>query len=218
MLLYYLADSKDSGTGSSEDGDRPPHPRLAPETSSEWSESRHDSEPDSPECYELSHPAFLPPRTSRLRPSPLSSSTKPRIWSLADMATKESDGPTQPASSTLYSTAEGRVLPTLEGRLPPSSLHNSFSKTHEFYRSLYVPSQHPPGGSNASQESLLERASNSQGQVPSTLSSVISKAAATSSAALPLGLTTNSRMSPSSVSSLSSGSETPIKPVALNKA
>lgn len=244
-----VTDSKDSGTGSSEDGDRPSHPRLAPDTGSEWSESRPDSGPDSPEClFDRNHPAFLPPRSSG-SPPPLSgtSSSKPRIWSLADMASKESDGPPPSASSTFYSTAAGRLVPPLAGRLPPPGLHTSpYARTHEFYRSLYGPvaaQQLTASGSSSGTPdvSLLETysrtlgvglvgqqnstsASSSSGV--NTMASVISKgnlSPATSSAisglGLPLGLTTSSsRLSPSSTSSISSGSETPLKPIALNKA
>ncbi|GLV32244.1 mirror [Carabus blaptoides fortunei] len=120
-----LLDSKDSGTGSSEDGDRPPHPRLAPDTGSEWSESRPDSGPDSPEMmFERPHPAYLPPRSSG-SPPPISGTSssgagKPRIWSLADMASKESDSAPQPAPSAFYSTATAsRLVPPLSTRLPP---------------------------------------------------------------------------------------------------
>lgn len=209
-FIYPPADSKDSGTASSEDGDRIPNSRLAAE-SNEWNESRHDSESDSPECYEVSHPAFLPNR-SRLRPSPISTSSKPRIWSLADMATKENESSQQPAPSTFYSTADGRIVPPLDGRLPPPNLHHSpFSKSHELYRSLYVPTaqHHSASGSHESDPRSH------------VASSVISKVTAASGGppSLPLGLTTTtSRISPSSASSMSSGSEAPIKPVALNKA
>ncbi|XP_019872989.1 homeobox protein caupolican [Aethina tumida] len=232
-----LLDSKDSGTASSEDGDRPPHSRLAPDTASEWSESRPDSGPDSPDLYERPpHPAFLPPRSSGSPPQMSASVTsKPRIWSLADMASKESDGPPNSAASTLYSQAHGRLVPSLAGRLPPPGLHTApYARPHDFYRSLYGPAaQQLAAASGGSPDaSLLETyqrtlgAVNASHTVPSSLNSVLTKAslaAATStssnSSSLPLGLTTSaSRMSPSSTSSLSSGSETPLKPVALNKA
>ncbi|CAG9832678.1 unnamed protein product [Diabrotica balteata] len=234
-----IIDSKDSGTASSEDGDRPPHSRLAADTASEWSESRPDSGPDSPEIYERPpHPAFLPPRSSGSPPQLSASvSTKPRIWSLADMASKESDGPPHSAASTLYSTAAGRLVPPLGTRLPPPGLHTApYARPHDFYRSLYNPAaaQHLAAASGGSPDAtLLETyqrtlganliaAQNASASVAQSTPSIFTKAsvaAATSSASsLPLGLTTASRMSPSSTSSLSSGSETPIKPVALNKA
>ncbi|KAJ8974214.1 hypothetical protein NQ317_005725 [Molorchus minor] len=241
-----ILDSKDSGTASSEDGDRQPHSRLAADTVSEWSESRPDSGPDSPEIYERPpHPAFLPPRSSGSPPQISASVTsKPRIWSLADMASKESDGPPHTAASTLYSTAAGRLVPSLGTRLPPPRLHTApYARPHDFYRSLYGPAaaQHLAAASGGSPDaSLLETYQRTLGanliaaqnaasaaghSVPSSINSVFTKAslaAATSSSSslgMPLGLTTSaSRISPSSTSSLSSGSETPIKPVALNKA
>lgn len=157
------------------------------------------------------------------------------------MASKESDAPPQPASSAFYSTASGRLVPPISAtRLPPPGLHTSpYSRPHEFYRSLYGPAaaQHLASGSTVpSDVSLLETYSrtfgaglqNSNTQLPNN--AVISKAAlvaaasSSASAGLPLGLTTNSsRVSPSSTSSVSSGSEgtlppTGAKPVALNKA
>ncbi|XP_075228930.1 iroquois-class homeodomain protein mirror [Lycorma delicatula] len=82
-------DSKDSGTGSSEDGDRPPHHRLelVERGGSEWSD--RSSRPESPEC--LQH--FLLPNYQSSPPTApgSSSAVKPRIWSLADMASKETD-------------------------------------------------------------------------------------------------------------------------------
>ncbi|XP_049767987.1 iroquois-class homeodomain protein IRX-4 [Schistocerca cancellata] len=88
-------DCKDSGTGSSEDGDRP--------RSSEWGGSRPESPAD---CLPP------PPHLLYTRPAgagagagaPLSSQqsapagpSKPRIWSLADMASKDRD-PSPPAA------------------------------------------------------------------------------------------------------------------------
>lgn len=124
------------------------------------------------------------------------------------MATKESDGSQQSVPSTFYSTADGRVIPPLDGRLPPPNLHTSaFSKSHELYRSLYVPTAQHHSASGSQQDLIDGVASRS----------VISKVTAASGG--PLGLTTTSRISPSSASSMSSGSEAaPIKPVALNKA
>lgn len=236
-----ILDSKDSGTASSEDGDRTPHPRLTGDGGSEWSESRPDSGPDSPEClYDRTHPAFLPPRSSG-SPPPLSvsSASKPRIWSLADMASKENDGQPQSASSAFYSTAAGRLIPPLGGRLPPPSLASTpYARTQELYRSLYgsAAAQHlaSAGASGGSPNiSLLEsysrslsaslsgihNSSDSSGSVPSVISKITPSSSGYSSSGLPLGSTTStSRISPSSTSSVSSGSETPLKPIALNKA
>ncbi|XP_060535602.1 homeobox protein caupolican isoform X2 [Cylas formicarius] len=227
-----LLDSKDSGTASSEDGDRQPHSRLAPDTASEWSESRPDSGPDSPEIYERPpHPAFLPPRTSGSPPqlSVPSVTTKPRIWSLADMASKESsETPPNSTASTLYSTASGRLVPPLGSRLPPPSLHTApYARPHDFYRSFYgsAAAQHlVSGGSGSPDASLLETYQKTLAAQHNAKTSLASAMTGTSSntsalAGIPLGLATHStRMSPSSTSSLSSGSETPLKPMALNKA
>lgn len=237
--MCFVSDSKDSGTASSEDGDRPPNSRLVADTGSEWSESRPDSGPDSPEIYERPpHPAFLPPRSAGSPPQ-LSSSvaSKPRIWSLADMASKESDGSPQSAASTLYSTAAGRLVPPLGARLPPPGLHSGpYPRPHEFYRSLYSPAaaQHLATASGGTDASLLETyqrtlganliaahsAANAAHVSPTTVFTKANPSTTSgSSVCVPLGLTTSaSRMSPSSTSSMSSGSETPIKPVALNKA
>lgn len=159
------------------------------------------------------------------------------------MASKESDGPPHPAASTLYSTA-GRLVPPLGTRLPPPGLHSGpYPRPHEFYRSLYSPAaaQHLAAASGGTADaSLLETyqrtlganliaahsAANAAHSSPTSMSSVFTKAnpsgittSSSSTVCLPLGLTTSSsRMSPSSTSSMSSGSETPIKPVALNKA
>ncbi|XP_073975026.1 iroquois-class homeodomain protein mirror isoform X2 [Rhodnius prolixus] len=101
-------DSKDSGTASSEDGDRGSH-RLdfersgsggngnagGGDTGSEWSESR----PDSPECLFLapayprfsSPPSATPPSGAGGGGGGTTASSKPRIWSLADMANNKDE-------------------------------------------------------------------------------------------------------------------------------
>ncbi|XP_066250129.1 homeobox protein caupolican [Euwallacea similis] len=214
-----ILDSKDSGTASSEDGDRQPHSRLAADTPSEWSESRPDSGPDSPEIYERPpHPAFLPPRSSA-SPSQMSQSatTKPRIWSLADMASKETN---DPSPGSTFTTS--RLMAPLGSRLPPPGLHTSpYARPHDFYRSLYGPAaQHLQGG--AGESNLLETYQRTLAAQQSALKSSLAGSTSSSSASgVPLGLTTHpSRMSPSSTtSSMSSagGGDSPIKPVALNK-
>ncbi|XP_059482929.1 homeobox protein caupolican [Neocloeon triangulifer] len=117
-------DSKDSGTASSEDGERPHHrlelmnrpPRPDTGTGSDWSDARPDSGPDSPEyLYEkaqhhqhhmLHHPAV------KVAPGspPSDGVVKPRIWSLADMASKENDHSAPPShhASAFYS---GKLVP-----------------------------------------------------------------------------------------------------------
>ncbi|CAH1123179.1 unnamed protein product [Ceutorhynchus assimilis] len=225
-----LLDSKDSGTASSEDGDRPPHSRLAPDTPSEWSESRPDSGPDSPEIYERPpHPAFLPPRSSGSPPQMSQSvTTKPRIWSLADMASKESSESSTPAS--MYSTASSRLVAPLGTRLPPPGLHTApYARPHDFYRSLYGPAaQHLGASPDASLLETYQRTLAAQQNAIKTslagssgIHHLGNSSMSSASSGLPLGLTTHSsRMSPSSTtSSLSSagGADSPIKPIALNK-
>ncbi|XP_014482335.1 PREDICTED: iroquois-class homeodomain protein IRX-6 [Dinoponera quadriceps] len=195
-------DSKDSGTGSSEDGERPAHrldllhsssggsAGVQGRTESEWSESRADSGPDSPECLydqreprhplQLQHPAYhgrllrhpSPESTSpgsqhHHLPASTSASTtgsavpaKPRIWSLADMASKDGEqtANTNPTTMTDLATTPygsataggggggpGKLVNPLASRLPTHhSLHpaihpgTQFVRPHpDFYRNLY---------------------------------------------------------------------------------
>ncbi|XP_069701196.1 iroquois-class homeodomain protein IRX-3 [Periplaneta americana] len=198
-------DSKDSGTGSSEDGDRPSHHRLellergpcgggvpgagggGLDTGSEWSESRPDSGPDSPEClferpphllhpayHHLNHPRLLGPNPSSASSPPpppgsaggsASNPIKPRIWSLADMASKESDAHhlTTPVSTSVFysaaaaAAAAGKLISPLANRGPmhPHHLHpsvhhpaGSYARPthHDFYRSFYGPATHLGAG------------------------------------------------------------------------
>ncbi|KAK0095472.1 hypothetical protein PV326_008265 [Microctonus aethiopoides] len=201
-------DSKDSGTGSSEDGERPTNRMellhgpggatgsIQGRMESEWSESRADSGPDSPECLydqreppthslQLEHPAYLgsaharllrhpsPERTSPNRigggttihlPTPKSASStgsggesiKPRIWSLADMASK--DGEQQSTNATIMGLSSpygstsggGKIVSPLASRLPPhhplhSTMHSStqYVRPHpDFYRNFYGQASH----------------------------------------------------------------------------
>lgn len=203
---YFLStDSKDSGTGSSEDGERPAHRLdmlhgssgvsggLAARTESEWSESRADSGPDSPECLydqreprhplQLQHPAYLSSSHGRLlhHPSPESTSPsghhlpastsasstgsgppKPRIWSLADMASKDGDqqspNQTMTGLSSPYGTGGGgggggKLVSPLASRIPAHhplhpAMHpgSQFVRPHpDFYRNFYGASQFGSG-------------------------------------------------------------------------
>ncbi|XP_011690631.1 PREDICTED: iroquois-class homeodomain protein IRX-3 [Wasmannia auropunctata] len=252
-------DSKDSGTGSSEDGERPAHrldllhggnggsAGVQGRTESEWSESRADSGPDSPECLydqreprhplQLQHPAYLTPNHGRLlrHPSPESTSpgsqhhhlppstsapstgsavtTKPRIWSLADMASKDGDqqntnaatmtGLTSPYSGTGGGgggigggggggggTVGGKLVSPLASRLPPHHpLHpihpgTQFVRPHpDFYRNLYGASHLGSGDI-----SLLETYSRTLGGLggvipPSTAPSILTSSSSSISAA-----------------------------------
>ncbi|XP_076649402.1 iroquois-class homeodomain protein mirror [Halictus rubicundus] len=238
-------DSKDSGTGSSEDGERPAHRMellgtsgssggVQGRTESEWSESRADSGPDSPECLydqreprhplQLQHPAYLSSSHGRLlrHPSPESTSpsshhlppstsapstvsgvtTKPRIWSLADMASKDGEQQrptptTMTGLSSPYSGSSGggggvaggggggggggKLVSPLASRLPPHhplhpAMHSGtqFVRPHpDFYRNLYGASHLGSGDM-----SLLETYSRTLGGLsgvmpPSTAPSVL---------------------------------------------
>ena len=178
----YFSDSKDSGTGSSEDGERPAH-RLdllhasggaggfPVKAESEWSESRADSGPDSPECLfdqreprhplQLQHPAYLASSRLLRHPSPEATSpgshhippstsatstgtatTKPRIWSLADMASKDGDHPSPNSGSLMSpypsgggSAGGGKIVSPLASRLPPHHpLHPAMHPGSQFVR------------------------------------------------------------------------------------
>jgi len=232
----FVADSKDSGTVSSEEGDRTAHHRLqllergpcggggpgagggGLDTGSEWSESR----PESPECLferqpHLLHPLYNsgllgPNPSSSLSPPPpsgasTSNPSKPRIWSLADMASKDSDVhhlTTPVSTSAFYSAAvaAGKLISPVANRGPlhPHYLHPSVHQPagsyvrpthHDFYRSFFKPATHLAGGGNVGDVSLLETYSRtfcaglgtggSSAGAPGTditpLSSVLSKAA-----------------------------------------
>ena len=245
-MWCFVADSKDSGTVSSEDGDRTAHHRLellergpcggggpgagggGLDTGSEWSESR----PESPECLFERQPHLLhPPYHSRfLGPNPSAASSppppsgasasnpsKPRIWSLADMASKDSDVhhlATPVSTSAFYSAAvaAGKLISPLANRGPlhPHHLHPSVHQPagsyvrpthHDFYRSFFEPATHLAGGGNVGDVSLLETYSRTFGTglgtggspagAPGTgitpLSSVLSKAAVAAAAAAAAG-------------------------------
>lgn len=249
QILFSATDSKDSGTGSSEDGERPAHRMdslgtsggstgVQGRTESEWSESRADSGPDSPECLydqreprhplQLQHPAYLAsshgrllrhpspestPPSSHLPPTTTASSTgsgvttKPRIWSLADMASKdgEQQSPTPAAMTGLSSPYSGsggggggvagggggggKLVSPLASRLPPHhplhpAMHSGtqFVRHPDFYRNLYGAS-HLGSGDMA----LLETYSRTLGGLsgvmpPSTAPSILTTSASAVSA------------------------------------
>lgn len=111
-LISSFTDGKES-TVSSEDGDRPQQgiELLAQSSESVWSELREDCGPESPEpCERPPHGVYqcLP---SRAPIRSTSTSTKPRIWSLADMASKEGETPNRPCSaSTFYHTSAAAAV------------------------------------------------------------------------------------------------------------
>ncbi|XP_046734460.1 iroquois-class homeodomain protein IRX-6 [Diprion similis] len=265
-------DSKDSGTGSSEDGERPAH-RLdmlhgssgvsgglqGGRAESEWSESRADSGPDSPECLydqreprhplQLQHPAYLSSAHGRLlqHPSPESTSpsghhlpastsassqgpggpAKPRIWSLADMASKDGDQQSPPQGLQGLGSpygGGGKLVSPLASRMPahhplhPMHPGSQFVRPHpDFYRNFYGASHLGSGDM-----SLLETYSRLGGlggvmpavSAPSVLTSSSSTSGAVKSFPVNGGpgpggpgilLTTTSGVSPSSSSTASSG-------------
>lgn len=178
LLFYFDLDSKDSGTGSSEDGDRPPnrldmldhHQMMA----REWAhDPRLMGGHHSPDICDrnrppphLLHPAALHhsfrPMTgsspdSKLTPGGSTNSNdlgKPRIWSLADMAKKDGkDVETQPSQSSLYASSAGKIISPLAGRYP---LHPSPYPKPDFYRSMYQPNPAHMPPSPLDHQALLE--------------------------------------------------------------
>ncbi|XP_059615513.1 homeobox protein araucan [Phlebotomus argentipes] len=247
-----LLDSKDSGTGSSEDGDRPSNRLELLDRSgagdgrdSEWSESRPGSGPGSPEIFDRSsvnphllHPAAMhfrpptssppdggPPPSASTNPSVIS---KPRIWSLADMASKESKNhspePPPPsaasaAAATLYGCAAvGKIMP-LAGRM---HMPHPYARP-EIFRPFYGPAHlggAPPDVALIESYQRTFGASLAHNGIPMNpaLSSMISKAVSGGQPPFaPLSLTTSSAntapppgVSPSA-SSTSSGDATTAK-------
>lgn len=130
-----------------------------PSVANDWHSTRQHSRPNSPDiCDRPTHPLLHPAALHHLRPitGPLDSkhtpggstnpSDKPRIWSLADMAKKESKDMDQPSQSGLYplSSSCGKILSPLAGRYP---IHPSPYSKPGFYGAFYNPSPaHLPGG------------------------------------------------------------------------
>lgn len=166
-VLIDIIDGKDSGTGSSEDGDRPQQrlDLLGQRTESEWSESRADSGPESPEPYERPlHPAYqhLP---ARAPPGSTPASAKPRIWSLADMASKDGDAPAPPSASAFYQSAAAAAVRLAHPYARPELYRGLYPPAHpallEYSRSLALagatsgPTSTPPAPSPSSSTSSL---------------------------------------------------------------
>lgn len=155
----FLTDSKDSGTGSSEDGDRPSHIDLLDRSHgpSDWNGSRNGSGPNSPDImyndprtgqppHPLLHPAHFP---HHLRPpmggAPPDSNhnttpnpNKPRIWSLADMASKDGgkdDPPTSGPGGYPAGSSPGKMISPLAAR-GFHSLHHPYMRP-DLYRNFY---------------------------------------------------------------------------------
>ncbi|KAG5678304.1 hypothetical protein PVAND_007991 [Polypedilum vanderplanki] len=162
-------DLLDSGTGSSEDGDRPSRMDLIDRSRggphSDWNESRNGSGPNSPDIYDrpghppVAHAMFNPSVLSLRPPHPGISPTnppqtgvsgntnpnvsKPRIWSLADMASKENNkdesanSPSINNGNSYNAAVHGKILSPLAARgLHP--LHHPYMRP-ELYRNFYNP-------------------------------------------------------------------------------
>ncbi|XP_055607546.1 homeobox protein araucan [Uranotaenia lowii] len=232
-----ILDSKDSGTGSSEDGDRPSRLDMLDRPGhSDWNGSRNGSGPNSPDIYDrhmpghpLLQPSHFPPHLRPTlgappdinhTPSGSTNPNKPRIWSLADMASKENKD-SEPSSPTAGYPSPGKIIAPLAGRgLNP--LHHHPYMRPEFYRNLY--GQHLAPGSP--EVSLLESYQRTFGAtlahngIPVGINPLISKASGSGSPFAPLSLTTTSHPNTaphpgvSPASSTSSGPEnlTPSSP------
>lgn len=127
--------------------------------STHWNGSRNGSGPNSPD-HTLFHPGhlkqFMPPigspiepvQTSGLNPNGIS---KPRIWSLADLASKESKDDA-PSSAHPFHSGPGKIMAPLTGRgLHP--MHHPYMRP-ELYRGFYG----PPAAhmTNTTPDALLE--------------------------------------------------------------
>jgi hypothetical protein len=248
----------DSGTGSSEDGDRPSRMDMmdrAPGNHADWNESRNGSGPNSPDIYDrpmphphpLFHPSALhhlrPPHPSGSPPNPNQTATgntnsnsinKPRIWSLADMASKESKDEPSNLSSNPGNPyhSPGKILSPLAARgLHP--LHHPYMRP-ELYRNFYGSAHMPANPHDAALFESYQRTfgAHNGGMPGISLPSVLSKGPPFG----PLSLTTSSpshnpptalppRASPASSTSSTHENHspeksmppaTPVNPIAIN--
>lgn len=147
LCVFYCLYKIDSGTGSSEDGDRPSQIDLmdGPNVRNEWNESRNGSGPDSPDIYDRSGPLFQASTMNSLRTetnpnqTPCGStnpniSNKPRIWSLADMASKENKNEGSSTTNTFHSSS-GKFHSPLAAR-GLHNLHHPYIRP-DIYRNFY---------------------------------------------------------------------------------
>ena len=182
----------------------------------DWNESRNGSGPNSPDIYDRPglphphplfhsaalqhirppHPAGSPPNINQTTTGNTNSNaiSKPRIWSLADMASKESkDEPSNLSStpSNPYHSSSGKIISPLAAR-GLHHLHHPYMRP-ELYRNFYPSAAHLTG--NHHDAALFESyqrtfgaslAHNGMSGIP--LSSVLSKGPPFS----PLSLTTSS--------------------------
>lgn len=188
-------DSKDSGTASSEDGDNPHshhhhlhHNHHLHHKSNRLNDSHPGSGSPSPDIcdkpgggYPLYHPAAIHHYRPTMGPSipmdmkhtPTSSTTnpnlinKPRIWSLADMASKEEKDASGTADKQRSSPTghyqpsggggPGKILSPLASRMPyPPYIKHELSKP-DIYRSFNGPhAAHMAGVGHVADYALLE--------------------------------------------------------------
>ncbi|XP_037045063.1 homeobox protein araucan isoform X2 [Bradysia coprophila] len=224
-----LLDSKDSGTASSEDGDNHKSHRL--------NDNHPGSGSPSPDIcdkpgggYPLYHPAAL----HHYRPtmgSPLdikhtpSGSTnpnsKPRIWSLADMASKEEKESSDLKHPPFYQTGPGKILSPLASRMPyppylKHDLKHEVSKP-DIYRNFNgppsMPVSHPDYVLLESYQRALAAHNNGLSASMHPLSSIMSKSSSEhNSSFAPLSLTTNNSASVPSSGASPSASSTSSRP------
>lgn len=228
FLFVLITDSKDSGTASSEDGDNHKSHRL--------NDNHPRSGSASPDIcdkpgggYPLYHPAAL----HHYRPtmgSPLdikhtpSGSTnpnsKPRIWSLADMASKEEKESSDLKHTSFYQTGHGKILSPLASRMPyppylKHDLKHEVSKP-DIYRNFNgppsMPVSHPDYVLLESYQRALAAHNNGLSASMHPLSSIMSKSAEHNSSFAPLSLTTNNSTSVPSSGASPSASSTSSRP------
>lgn len=237
FCIFNLIDSKDSGTGSSEDGDRPSRlDMLDRPGNSDWNGSRNGSGPNSPDIYDrpihghpLLHPSNFPPHLRSTigtppevnhTPSGSTNPSKPRIWSLADMASKENKDSESSSPTAGGYPSPGKIIAPLAGR-GINPLHHHPYMRPEFYRNLYGPHLTP----GSPEVSLLESYQRTFGAtlahngIPVGINPLISKASGSGPPFAPLSLTTSNpptapQPGASPASSTSSGPEnlTPSSP------
>lgn len=220
--VFFLPSKIDSGTGSSEDGDRPSQIDLmdGPSVQNEWGESRNGSGPDSPDIYDRSGPLFQAGTMNNLRTetnpnqTPCGStnpniSNKPRIWSLADMASKENKNEGSSTTNTFYSSS-GKFHSPLAAR-GLHNLHHPYIRP-DIYRNFYsLP--HDASLLETYQRTLSTTLNNNGAGSNIGVDALITKSSVIPTLNLPISTAPNANLAPSDLrasspnSSVSSGSD-----------
>lgn len=196
----FQLDSKDSGTVSSEEGDMNQH-KMHRLNESRPGSTSPDIRP-SAGGYPLYHPAaslyYRQPVDMKHTPGGSTNhslNSKPRIWSLADMASKEEKQPTDtkqtPSSAALPglypSSAAGKIISPLPSRMPYAPFFKP-DMSKDIYRNFnppHLPVRHEYGAFLESYQRALDAVSH-------PLTSVISKSMENNNQSFaPLSLTTN---------------------------